>query len=237
MIRDHSRIEELLAVQALGGLDGDDLDTLARERAGHGDCRECRRLEDGFAETAGRLAFTLEPGIVDSSMPDRILASSEDEVAMPSDEVAAHAQRRRPAWQSLVAIAAVFALLLVAGSVLARGGTTSIASVSSEQRIARFQGTSQADLVMAYTPGQPGGVIWGSELPDPGPGNVYEIWMIQGGQAVSGGCVTPHDGALALRLEGSVGTSEAMAVTVESSECPAAPTTEPILSAELPPAI
>ena len=74
MTRDHTTIEELLAVQALGGLDGDDVQTLAAERASHGDCEECARLEAEFSETAGRLAFSLEPVPVDDAMADRILA-------------------------------------------------------------------------------------------------------------------------------------------------------------------
>ena len=56
MTRDHTTIEELLAVQALAGLDGDDVQTLAAERASHGDCEECARLEAEFSATVGRLA-------------------------------------------------------------------------------------------------------------------------------------------------------------------------------------
>ena len=58
MTRDHTVIEELMAVDALGGLDGDDRALLERERESHGAaCAECALLEKGFAETAGRLAF------------------------------------------------------------------------------------------------------------------------------------------------------------------------------------
>jgi hypothetical protein len=45
-MRDHALIEELIAVRALGGLDGGDDDVLRREMAGHGpECAECRQLE------------------------------------------------------------------------------------------------------------------------------------------------------------------------------------------------
>ena len=48
--RDHTRIDELLAVRALDALDGPDVEELERLLADHGDCAECRRLE---AELAG----------------------------------------------------------------------------------------------------------------------------------------------------------------------------------------
>ena len=43
--RDHSEIEELLAVRALGGLEPDEERALERAMAEHGpDCEVCRRL-------------------------------------------------------------------------------------------------------------------------------------------------------------------------------------------------
>ena len=127
MTRDHSLIEELMAIDALGGLDGDDRATLERERAGHGaDCAECLRLERAFTETAGRLAFALDPEPVDEGMVERILASHRTETvasgvaatpaASPAaavDELAERRSRRPKAWQALVAAAAVIALLVV----------------------------------------------------------------------------------------------------------------------------
>ena len=102
MTLDHSRIEELMAVDALGGLDGDDVALLERERAAHGDCAECRALEAGFAETAGRLAFALTPAPVDDSMIDAILAQPQDrrgggarvDLDRPHDQLAERRARR-----------------------------------------------------------------------------------------------------------------------------------------------
>ena len=76
MIRDHALIDELLAIRALDGLDGDDATVLERELAAHGDCDECRRLEAEHAEVAGMLAFALDPRPVDDGMVDRIVARS-----------------------------------------------------------------------------------------------------------------------------------------------------------------
>lgn len=226
MTRDHSLIEELMAVDALGGLDGDDRATLERERAAHGaGCDECLALERTFAETAGRLAFALDPQPVDEGMLDRILAS-------PRDDLAERRTRRARPWQALMAAAAVIVLLVVIVAT-ALPSTTGVTEAEPTQRIVTFSGDTDGTLAMAYTPGEPGAVFWGSGLPDPGPGKVYEIWMIDGDQPVSGGCVSPTDGVIALKVDANIGTTDTMAVTAEPADCPAAPTTPPVLLADL----
>jgi hypothetical protein len=97
----------------------------------------------------------------------------------------------------------------------------------------RFEGAVDGTLAMAYTPGETGAVFIGSGLPDPGEGRVYEIWMIAEGEAVSGGCVVPADGVVALHVDANIGTTDTMAVTAESADCPAAPTSDPVLLADL----
>lgn len=240
MTRDHSVIEELMAVDALGGLDDGDRATLARERAGHGAaCSECAAMESGFAETAGRFAFALTPERVDDAMLQRILAAPRERSGnvgveahdASSDELATRRVRRPRAWQALVAAAAVVAIVAVSFATL-RPSTTGV-QASSAQRLVPFTGETEGTLAMAFTPGEPGAVFWGSGLPDPGSDKVLEIWMIEGDEAVSGGCVTPIDGVVAVRVDASIGTTDTMAVTAEPSECPAAPSTDPILLADL----
>ncbi len=240
MTRDHAQIEELMAVEALGGLDGDDRALLERERKGHGaDCQECAALEAGFAETAGRLAFALDAEPVDDAVMHRILSAPRGSASeavveipdMPRDDLSERRARRPRAWRTLVAAAAAVAIVVVAFATL-RPSTTGV-QASSSQRIVAFTGETEGTLAMAFTPGKPGAVFWGSGLPDPGSDKVYEIWMIEGDRAVSGGCVSPTDGVVAVRVEASIGTADTMAVTTEPSDCPAAPTSEPILLADL----
>jgi hypothetical protein len=240
MTRDHTTIEELLAVQALGGLDGNDVQSLATERASHGDCEECARLEAEFSETAGRLAFSLEPMPVDPSMADRILAESPasdpvvvPEAVSPVDEVGSRRERRGRGWQAAVGIAAVIAVLLVAVAVVRPSRTTPIASASTTQRVVAFSGTGAGELAVAFTPGESGAVLWGSNLPDPGPDKVYEVWMFQDGTPVSGGCFRPDDGQVAITVDASLDTSEAMALTAEPAACPSSPSGEPVKTADL----
>ncbi|MGZ8629480.1 MAG: anti-sigma factor domain-containing protein [Actinomycetota bacterium] len=233
MTLDHSVIEELMAVDALGGLDGEDRELLARERAEHGDCARCRAIEEGFAETAGRLGFALSPLPVSDGMADNIVGRHADGIAsQPRDELAARRERPSRGWQALIAAAAVVALLIVAVATL-RPSTSGITQAAPSQRIVTFTGDVEGTLAMAYTPGRPGAVFWGRDLPDPGPGMVYEIWMIEGDEAIPGGCVAPTDGVIAVRVDANIGTTDTMAVTTEPSDCPVAPTSPPVLLADL----
>lgn len=241
MTLDHSLVEELMAADALGGLDDDDTALLLAERTAHGDCAECRAIEAGFAETASRLAFALTPAPIDDSMIERIVSSPREKRLTPvaaatagrSDELSERRSRRPGAWQALAVAAAVAAVLVVSVGTFARS-TTTVNLVSSSQRFVAFEGSNtEATLAMAYTPGEPGAVFWGSGLPDPGAGAVYEIWMIEDGEPTSGGCVVPTDGVVAFAVDASIGSSESMAVTNESSDCPDSPTGPPIFSADL----
>jgi anti-sigma-K factor RskA len=224
--RDHSAIEELLAVRALGGLEPDEEAELRRAMAEHGpDCAECRRLEEDLGATAGLLGFALEPVAVDPAMADRILARPR----APATPTGAHRGRGR--WWAAVAVAAAIVVVLASVAVL-RPRTQTVASATLTSRVVFFQGGS-GQIAMAYSPGQPGALIVGKELPPPGPGRIYEIWAITGTTPVSAGCVSPTDGRLAAVTDLDVSTSDVMAITVEPTDCPAAPTTQPVYTATL----
>ncbi|MDH5224805.1 MAG: anti-sigma factor [Actinomycetota bacterium] len=235
MTLDHYRIEELMAAEALGGLDDGDRAFLDRERAAHGACTTCGSIEAGFAETAGRLGFALTPEPIDDDMVDRIIAATARppvaaDLETPRDELSARRSRRPWAW---AAVAAAAGAVMVLAVVTLTPRTTQVTEATSSQRVVAFTGTSEGTLAMAFTPGETGAVFWGSGLPDPSPGDVYEIWMIEDGAAVSGGCVTPVDGVIALHVDANIGTTDTMAVTSEAADCPTAPTNEPLLLADL----
>jgi anti-sigma-K factor RskA len=86
---------------------------------------------------------------------------------------------------------------------------------------------------MVYEPGQPGALLWGEGLPSPGAGKTYEIWMITGNTPVSAGCASPTNGELSAYTDADVSKSDVMAVTVEPTSCPPAPTTQPVYTATL----
>ena len=243
MMPDHARIEELLSAAALDGLEPADERELERARATHGaDCAECARLERESREVAALLAFSLAPVPVEAGMAERILRSERNVTAparrsMPAtDELVARRgrrdDRRARTWTALVGVAAVVVAAIVFTSTVVRA-PVEVTRANLSGRLVHFDGGVDGTLAMAYTPGTSGAVFWGQGLPDPGEGQAYEIWMIDDGTAVSGGCTRPVDGRIALFVDAEIGTTDLMAVTVEPTTCPPEPTTDPVLTADL----
>jgi anti-sigma-K factor RskA len=224
--RDHTEIEELLAVRALGGLDPEEDAALRRAMATHGpDCPVCDRLQAEFESTAGVLGFALDPVPVDPAIADRILARPR-----PTERLEPSPRRSRR-WTAVAAIAAAI-VLVVASIALLRPTTQTIAGVTFTPHVVAFQGGA-GEVAMAYSPGEPGALIVGRDLPSPGTDQTYEIWAITGTTPVSAGCVSPTDGRLATFTDLDVSSSDLMAITVEATSCPSAPTTQPVYTATL----
>jgi len=216
MTRDHERIEELLAADALGGLDPEERSDLGRLRAEHADCEECERLEAGFAETAGRLAFSLDPAPVGDDVADGILRRAEGSRSRGV---------RRGIARPLIAVAA--ALVLLVAIVVVRNVT------QPDRFTVAFAGTSSAHLQMRFTPGDNGARLRGTGFEALPADQTYELWAIRDGTPIRATCFTPDAGSVQLSLATPVEGSDVMAVTVEASSCPDAPTTDPILTADL----
>ncbi len=236
---DHERIEELLAVRALGGLEPDEATELQRALERHGpDCAECARLERGFGEAAAELAAELEPVPVRDGLEDELLARLDDVVPIGAARAGerARAGRGTSVWRRVSLVAAAAALVL-AGWVLrdltlVEGPAGPPAGFLAQSRILPFEGTAQGRLALAYRPGLPGAYLVGDGLAAPGEGRVYELWVFQGEVPVSAGCFAPDAGSVVLELDAAVDQADALAVTVEPSACPKTPTTTPILQAD-----
>jgi anti-sigma-K factor RskA len=225
MTREHTLIDELLAVRALDGLDGDDVALLERAMAAHGDCDECRRLEAAHREVAGILPATLDARAVDPTIVDRILATPRADER--PDELAGRRDARLARWQAAFGVAAAVAVILAVILAVRSSG-----AVQRFTNVVRFEGGS-GELAMGYAPGRPGLLLVGTGLPDPGPGKVYELWMIEGDTPTRGACLDPTDGSVAAFVDAEVGSADVMAVTVEDRACPEAPTTDPVYTAPL----
>jgi Anti-sigma-K factor rskA len=231
MMRDHTRIEELLAIRALGGLDPQDEAELEREMASHGpDCEECRRLETEFEETAGRLAFALNPVTVREGFAEETF----ERAFGPATEAARArlTEARRRGWlRPLVGVAA--AVVLFAAGVLVGSAVTG--EQPSEKTVLTFQSeTEPGTLAAAFTPGSSGVYMVGTGLPTLPEGRVYELWLFTGDTPASAMCATPtSDGSVFGFSDASLEGVGLMAVTVESSDCPSAPTTQPVFTAEV----
>jgi anti-sigma-K factor RskA len=248
---DHARIEELISIRSLGGLDLDDRLLLDRLMEEHGEtCEECRLLQDEYAEVAGRLGFALAPAELREGFEDEVVSlatgtresrgSAGDRgdtgprATASLNERRDERARRRGApgvWKGLVAAAA--ALALFAGGWLARDVVAPAEPDLADARVVAFSG-DRGQLAIAYRPGEEGAYLVGSGLPSPGPGRVLEVWMIRGKQVERGVCLTPSDdGSVATFVDADLGTTSAMAVTEEPDSCPSQPSTDPILTADL----
>jgi len=96
-----------------------------------------------------------------------------------------------------------------------------------------FAGSSPAHLQMRFTPGDRGARLRGSGFEALPADRAYELWAIRDGTPIRATCFSPSDGRVQLSLSTTVEGSDVMAVTVEASSCPDAPTTDPILTADL----
>ena len=113
-------------------------------------------------------------------------------------------------WQAAFGVAAAVALVLA--FVLA----TRPGAGGPGGAIVPFEGAAPGEVALAYTPGEPGALVWATGLPDPGPGKVYELWMFEDGDPVRGACLAPERGAVAAFLDADLSSADLMAVTVES---------------------
>jgi Anti-sigma-K factor rskA len=238
-MNDHTRIEELTSARALGALEPEEATALEAEMASHGpDCAECRRLTAEAGEVAGRLAFAVDPVPLPEGFEDRVVAAATAERATlrPPSEPA----RRLPSGpggmrlRPLVAIAASI-VLFAAGWLASDLLGEDAGEIPPGTRVVALQGEGDGRMVVAYTPGEPGVYLVGSDLETPPGDEVYELWMIQDGTPTPGTCFRPaEDGSLFSFVDAEVGSTDTMAVTVEPSECSTQPTSEPILIAEIP---
>ena len=228
-------------MRALGGLDGADTQLLEREM------RRARRLRASaarssrrFDEVAGRLSFSLDPGAGrprDGRPHPRRAPSPGGPVGSAGGWIG-WGRRTRRGRRLVAALTMAAALaLVVGGTIFLKGTTTKLGTVSSSQQIVQFSAApgTQGTLDVAFSPGQTGALLWGSDLADPGVGKVYEVWMIADGQApVSGGCLSPTDGWVGSFVpDANLNDAAQMAVTVEADSCPGAPTTTAVMTAQL----
>ena len=252
-MRDHAAIEELIALQSLDGLDPSDERQLAAQRSDHGaGCVECLRLESGYGEVAGRLAFGLEPAEIREGYEDELVAiargggvpsrSAGAPGAGPPRSLERERDRRRFATPMRALAGVVAAVLIVAagvgGYLLApREDTTAQAleQLLKEPGAATLSlsGSANGAMNVVYAPGNPHAFVVGSGLDEPPTGKAYELWLFHGQTPASAGCFATEDGNVLHEVSGDPSGANAVAVTVDSDACPSAPTTQPVMSAEV----
>jgi hypothetical protein len=95
-------------------------------------------------------------------------------------------------------------------------------------------GDARAMVYMDPDPNGWGGVITFRGMTPPPSGQVYQLWMIEDGQALPGPTFTPDDsGEAMVQVPGEGANSQAMAVTMEPEGGSETPTTTPIMQGSL----
>jgi len=212
----HEALQELLAVDALGGLDTAGVAELQRAQRDHGPCERCAQVRTDMQEVAGRLAFALDP-VAGPDDPGSIIADRRG-----SDRVV-DLRRTGTGWaRAILAVAAAVAVFLAGWAIRGSGSVPA-------PRIVAFTGSGT--LTAAFVPGRSGVTLSGSGFAALPSDQTYELWTFQGKTPNSGGCFTPNDGSVSVTLPADATKADLMAVTVESSACPSAPTTAPIVTA------
>jgi hypothetical protein len=241
--RPHEEIEELIAADALDGLEPADRERLFREMASHGpDCPDCRSLLDEYQEVAGWLALALPPAPMSAEAEKRLLQAARGEsVEEPDTETvrvlgAPTAPARARRWIAAAAVAAAVALVAGAlGWVLAPRGQ----GVSAQGQFIAFVGQPGTrvitlaagpgrTLAVAYRFGEQAAWIVGNGIPDPAGDRVYELWYRAGnGDMQPAGTFRPTDGTVVAKVD--VGAAfDTLAVSVEPKGGSEHPTTQPI---------
>ena len=253
---DHQELEELIAADALDGLDEGDRRRLHDEMRRHGeDCPECRRLIEEYSEVAAHLAASVDP-VPMSALAERRLFAALDAPTELKEPLAAMDREREEtpgvaAWRRepiprrglrgrlLAGLAAAAVLAGVAGAIgYALAPRTPPAQAALIEfiaqpgtRIASFPARDGQRVAVAFHPGQTRGWVVASGLADPPEGRVYQLWVQPVGSKGVRPAATfvPRDGkviAVTVLRE----RFQALAVSVEPPGGSGQPTTKPVFS-------
>jgi hypothetical protein len=245
----HEHIEELLAAEAVGGLDDEGRRELARALDGHpADCPDCARLRSAYGEVAASLALSLDPVPAREGAEDELWRRAQrtrgGARAIPGG--GATPRRARPSGErgrgfgaAVAAVAAAMVLLAgLVGYLLhgAPGPETAISDFFAHAGAQSAQMHSGATtMTVYYRPGQTSAFAVGSGFADAPPGHVYELWYRPAGATAMApaGTFVPKDGSVVSPVR--VGTDiDLLAVSVEPG-FETTPTGPVVLSGPVPP--
>jgi anti-sigma-K factor RskA len=241
--RPHEELEELIAAEALGGLDEDGRREMLRVMADHGpDCPQCIRLTTDYSELAANLGLSVDPAPLSAGAEEALLRAAREEERAP--EGLAVIPSLRPSgsgrWIAAVAVAAVLALLAGAvGYSIAPGGPGRqddfLAFVSRPgTEVVPFPATEGQQLAVALNPGIRHGWVFGTNLPKPAGDRVYELWFssTDSDGVQPAGTFVPTDGIVLSPV--TIGEAvDLLAVSIEPRGGSLQPTTTPVFVAEV----
>lgn len=229
---DRERFEDLKDVYAFGALTEEELIEFEEYLSAH---PELQDEVDDLTSTAGLLALAPDEHEPGPELRRRVLGA----VGAEATEIeAARSRRLFNARNLALAAAAVLLVALGAWNVVLmddlRGMRSELAQ-NREQPAIRLEGSGEAASARAELVEMRGKtVLVAEDVPEIPEDRTYQIWLIEGDRPASAGIFDPGpDASAAAVVAGSTGDADAIAVTVEPDGGSEAPTTQPVLSADL----
>jgi anti-sigma factor RsiW len=224
---------------AVDALDDDERAVFEKHLAA---CPACRAEVASFHETAALVAeatadappASLRAGVLAGIREVRPLPpeTARPEAPAASDDTAATVvPLRRRVLPTLLATAAAV-VLLAAGLLVWQPWQSARTSVADQVRHAPDAVTSTqhlpggGEMTLVRSPSLERAVLVAHDLPSPGAGKTYQLWLAQPGGMVSAGLVS--DTSDTTVLTGDAATATAAAVSVEPATGSAQPTTDPV---------
>ncbi|MEX2275690.1 MAG: anti-sigma factor [Actinomycetota bacterium] len=213
----HDEIDELLAGYALRSLTGADAIRADRLLADHvPDCDQCRTTLMDFADLTGELGLAVDP----QTPPDLVLQRLRREIAEPSAAATrpgASGRRRLRGGAIVAAAASIVALVVVSGIALQLGSRANraedlrarlgnvIDTVRQGGELNPLDGEGgrpDGELVEVSAPQAERMYLYGTEVPQPAPGNVYRAWLgnVEGDWDIAGEFVPDDAGWVVIGL-------------------------------------
>ena len=224
-------LHSLLAPYALDALDTEER---VRFEAHLEDCTTCQAELAGFRATAARLGEAVGQS-PPAGQRARLLAEIKS-VPQERPVVTALAQRRglrRTLPRLAVAAAFVIGAVGVGGYVVERDraadehdrnrAITRVLSAEDAQSVAKSFPTG-GNVRMVMSPSKNTAVIFANQLPDPGAGKVYQVWLIDSSGPVDQGTFK-RSGDMIMK---GITEADSVAVTVEPEGGSKQPTTDPV---------
>lgn len=246
----HELCEELQPALAAYALGERELDAPLRTHLAS--CAECQQMLREYTQVARVLPYAVPEIVPPPELRERILAIA---TIVPAGRATPNAERPRTghaavrsrrwfAWSSLV-FASMLALLGWNLWMQVRLAEQIAAANAASVRLQVVENILSAPDAQSYplSGTAASGQVWVSAqrnqaylvaqgLPEPGAGNVYQMWLIQGDQPVSAGTFEGQAGraATVVEVQGPLIDFGAFGVTVEPRGGSATPTSQPIMT-------
>jgi anti-sigma-K factor RskA len=225
---------ELIAAYALDALDGDER---ARAKEVLATSEEAREELRSLTEVAAAMATAAAGPAPRPELRDRILGAARAEQNVVSLDERRRRSRLVPALGVVAAVAACAALAFgIWGASVASERDDARSALARERATAAVLAHPAAESSLTGASGRlvvgadGDAVLVVSDVPPVPAGKTYQVWVIDGGNPVSGGLFSPDGGTLAVPVDGRVRDGSVVAVTVEDDGGASAPTAKPVIA-------